>query len=123
MSSVECYKNYPHSFVIGSSILQFLIYLIGTYFVFLLETIAVVFYILYILILEIRLLKNSCIHCYYYGKRCAFGKGKVCSIFFKKGRPGKFIEKKISLKDLIPDFLVTIIPLIIGAYLLIEEFN
>jgi hypothetical protein len=123
MYSTKCYENYPLSFVIGSNILQLLIYAIGAYIIYLLGSIWIILYILYIIVLEIRLLTMSCIHCYYYKKRCAFGKGKLCSLFFKKGEPKKFIEKQINWKDIIPDFLVSIIPLIIGIYLLITKFD
>jgi hypothetical protein len=123
MNSTKCYENYPFSFVIGTNVLQLAIYIIGAYLVFLLGLIWLILYLIYIAILEIRLLKISCIHCYYYDKLCVFGKGKLCSIFFKKGYPEKFIEKQISWIDIIPDFLVSIIPLIIGIALLIINFN
>ena len=123
MSSDKCYENYPYIFVIGASIIQFAIYIFGAYLIYLLEPLGLILYIAYILILEIRLLKKSCIDCYYYGKRCAFGKGILCLAFFKKGNPEIFVEKKISPKDLIPDFFVTIVPLAIGSYLLFKEFS
>ena len=123
MKNLNCYENYPLSFVLGSIILQLTIYIIGAYIIFLLGLIWLILYLVYILILEIRLLKISCIHCYYYGKRCAFGKGKLCSLFFKKGHSKRFVEKEIKWMDIIPDFLVSIIPLFIGVVLLIIDFN
>jgi hypothetical protein len=72
--------------------------------------------------LEIRLLRKSCVNCYYYGKRCAFGKGKLCSLFFKKGNKEGFTGD-FTWKDLIPDMLVAIIPLLIGITRLIVGFN
>jgi hypothetical protein len=74
-------------------------------------------------VLEIRVMKRSCVNCYYYGKYCAFGKGKISSLFFKKGTPKAFLKRKISWKDILPDFLVSIIPLIAGIVLLILNFN
>ena len=62
-------------------------------------------------------------NCYYYGKICGLGRGKLCSILFKKGKPESFIDKEISWKDLIPDFLVMIFPLIGGIVILIRDFN
>ena len=119
----ECYDDYPLSFVIGANVLQLAIYIVGAYLVYLLGLVWLLLYLIYIVILEIHLLKISCIHCYYYGKRCAFGKGKLCSIFFEKGYPKKFIEKQFNWIDIVPDFLVSIIPLIIGVVLLIINFN
>jgi len=123
MKSKKCYNNYPIGFVIGANILQLLIYFIGAYIVYLIHPFWLILFILYILILEIRLLKLSCINCYYYGKLCAFGRGKICALFFKKGIPKKFIDKKITWKDIIPEFMLSIIPIIIGIALIIMNFN
>lgn len=123
MKENKCYENYPLKFVIGANILQIAIYLIGAYIVYLTGLVWLILYLIFIFILEIRLLKISCIHCYYYNKRCAFGKGKLCTIFFKKGGPKKFIEKQISWIDIIPDFMVSLIPLVIGIALIIINFN
>jgi hypothetical protein len=79
-------------------------------------------YWLYILVLEFRLLKNSCTKCYYYGKRCAFGQGKLAALFFKKdSKP--LGTKKISWKEILPDFLVSVVPILVGIGLLVLEFN
>jgi hypothetical protein len=118
-----CYENYPLKFVIRANILQLAIYLIGAYILYLTGIIWLILFLIFILILEIRLLKISCVNCYYYNKSCAFGKGKLCSIFFKKGNPEKFIGKKISLIDIIPDFMVSIIPLVVGIALIALNFN
>ncbi|KYK27786.1 hypothetical protein AYK20_02065 [Thermoplasmatales archaeon SG8-52-1] len=123
MKDNKCYENYPLKFVIGANILQLTIYVIGAYILYLTGLVWLVLYLIFIFILEIRLLKISCIHCYYYKKRCAFGKGKLCSLFFKKGDPKKFIEKQISWMDIIPDFMVSLIPLIVGIALIIINFN
>jgi hypothetical protein len=80
-------------------------------------------YLIYIAILEIRLLKTRCVNCYYYNKRCTFGKGKLCALFFKKGFPEKFNEKHVRRIDLVPDFLVSILPLVIGIALFILNFD
>ena len=51
------------------------------------------------------------------------GKGRLCSLLFKKGDPEKFSEMKISWSDLVPDFLVPIFPLVGGIILLIRDFS
>jgi hypothetical protein len=68
-------------------------------------------------------MKRSCVNCYYYGKYCAVGKGRIASLFFRKGSPKKFMRDKISWKDVLPDFLVSIIPLTAGIILLIVNFS
>jgi len=80
-------------------------------------------YLFYIFFLEIKVMQRSCVNCYYYGKYCAFGKGKISSLFFKKISSGNFAKEKISWKDMLPDFLVSIIPFIVGIILLVEHFN
>jgi hypothetical protein len=123
MNLKECYNNYPIGFVIAANFIQLLIYFIGAFIVYQIGPIWVLLYILYITILEIRLLKLSCINCYYYGKLCAFGRGKICSLVFRKGNIKQFNLKKIGLKDIIPEFISSIVPIIIGIYILIKDFN
>ena len=79
--------------------------------------------ILCIIILEFRLLGGHCTDCYYYRKTCAFGKGRLSCIFSPKGIPERFRHKKITWKDIIPDFLVFIVPVIAGIILLLNEFQ
>jgi len=122
MESKKIFEEYPSSFVFISNIVQIFIYLIGVYIIYLFNPIAVFFYVFFILILEIRLLKKSCTNCYYYGKKCAFGKGKICHLFFNKGESDKFF-KKISWLEIIPDFLVFIIPMTIGILMMMINFN
>ena len=122
MNKIECYENYPYWIIIVSNILQLSILTIGVIIIKPLGTIWVLIYLAYIIFLEIRLLKKSCVDCYYYGKRCAFGKGKLYSLFFKKGNKENFAGN-FTWKDLIPDMLVAIIPLIIGIVTLIINFN
>ena len=43
--------------------------------------------------------------------------------FLKKGTPEKFNRRKMTWKDIIPDFLIFIIPVIAGAILLLIEFQ
>ncbi|MHC4628364.1 MAG: hypothetical protein ACYTDV_15410, partial [Planctomycetota bacterium] len=82
-----------------------------------------VLYLLYCGGFEIRLLRCHCVNCYYYDKVCAFGKGKLSALMFKKGDPQKFAEHQIRWLDLLPDFLVLIFPLIGGIVLLVTAFN
>jgi len=123
MDKSKPYENYPCWIMIISSFITILIYLTGAFIIFQLGIIWLILYLLYILGLEIRLMKKSCVNCYYYGKYCAFGKGKISAILFKKGNPKGFLKNKITWKDIIPDFLVSIIPIIVGIVLLILHFN
>ena len=122
MEEIKCYENYPYWIIIVSNILTLSIYTIGIIIIKTLGIIWLLIYLAYLVFWEIRLLKKSCVHCYYYGKLCAFGKGKLCSLFFKKDKKEGF-SGDFTWKDLIPDMLVAIIPLIIGIIKLIMNFN
>ena len=117
------YEHYPLWIIFISTILQLSIIIIGSYLIYQIGIIWLLLYLIFLGILEIRLLRKSCIDCYYYGKRCAFGKGKLCSILFKKGNPNKFITHQIKWIDIVPDFLVSLIPMIIGIFLVLTDFD
>lgn len=116
------YDEFPVSLVLLCVSVNILIYIIGAFIVASLNVYALSLYILYCLWMEARLLSNSCRYCDYYGKLCAFGKGKICSWFFKK-RSEDRLKEKISFYDLIPDFLVSLIPLVAGVYIIVRSFS
>ena len=88
-----------------------------------LSIVLVIIYVIFILALEFRLLGSHCVNCYYYGKTCAFGKGRLSALFFTKGSPERFNEKPITWKDIVPDFLTFLIPMIAGIILLVQQFS
>lgn len=118
-----CREQYPVPVVIVSNGVSVLIYAIGVYILFKLSILLVICYLVFILILEFRLLRGHCINCYYYGKTCAFGKGRLSALFFRNGQIEAFNQGTITWKDIIPDFLVFIIPMIAGIVLLVQEFT
>lgn len=118
----ESYESYPLSIILISNFVTLSIYTIGAYILSRTAPVWLALYLLYIVALEIRLMKFSCVNCYYYGKLCAFGKGKVASWFFNQDDPGKFNQDKITFKHILPDFLVSVIPLVVGIALLIMNF-
>jgi len=123
MQEPGCHEKYPIPIVIVSNLVSLLIYGIGAFILSQFGLIWVISYVLFIIFLEFRLLSRHCVNCYYYGKTCAFGKGWLSSLFFPKGRPEQFNQKKITWKDIVPDFLVFIIPVLAGIVLLIQEFT
>ena len=123
MGGNKTFEYFPLWMVAIADIVAFGIYIIGAYIMFMLGAVFGWLYLLFCLIVEIRVMRSSCIHCYYYGKLCGLGRGKLASLFFGKGDPKKFLEKKLAWKDLIPDLLVSLIPFIIGIYILFDNFN
>jgi hypothetical protein len=123
MQNEQSYENFPFWAPLLSYALSLSIYALGTIIFSQLAMLFVVLYLMYCLWVEIRLLKYSCVNCYYYGKTCGLGRGNLCALFYKKGNPEEFAKKEISWKDLIPDFLVFIFPLIGGIIVLIRGFS
>ena len=123
MESNKTFDNFPLWMVAIADILAFVIYIIGAYIMFKFGAVFGWLYLLLCLIVEVRVMRISCIHCYYYGKLCGLGRGKLASLFFGKGDPKKFLEKTITWKDIIPDLLVSLIPFLIGIYILFNDFN
>jgi hypothetical protein len=123
MDKIEIYENFPIRIVILCNILPLLIYATGAAILAGFSGWIALGYVLFCLWLEYRVLKYSCVNCTYYGKVCGSGKGKLCSLLFKPGDPRTFVQKEISWMELIPDFLVSIIPFIGGVILLVLDFN
>jgi hypothetical protein len=123
MKDPTCYESYPFWIVILSNTFSFAIIAVGAFIIYQIGWIWLVLYILYNVGLEIRLLKRSCVNCYYYGKVCAFGKGKLSSFIFKEGDINSFIKDKITWMDIIPDLMVPIMPTVAGVVLLVVDFN
>ncbi len=91
---------------------------------FVLNWITGLLFIVFILFVESTIYKEGCVNCFYYGKLCAFGRGIIAPLLYKKGNPKKFCEKQIKFKDLIPMILVVAIPVVVGIALLISRgFN
>ena len=117
----ELYEEYPIWMVLIFNLAVLLVYLAGAYILFKLSWITGIIYLVYLFMLEIRLYKEGCRYCYYYGKRCIKGRGLIAPIFFKKGNPKKFCEKKFTWKEFIPDLLVVVIPIMVGIALLVSR--
>jgi hypothetical protein len=120
---MKCFEKYPFWIVACSNLVSVLIYLIGAFIIYKVGFIWLILYIVFILSLEFRLIKGHCVDCYYYGKMCAFGKGKISSIFFRKGDASKFCRKRMNWTDILPDFLVSLIPIVAGTIILTRDFN
>ena len=123
MQGSQVFENYPAWMVLGSNLLSISMYLIGAAILYQVGLIWLILYLLFVLLLELRLVKGHCVDCWYYGRTCAFGKGRLSCMLFPKGTPEHFSQRKITKKDLIPDFLVFFIPLVVGSALLIFDFS
>jgi len=77
METINRYDNYPARVVILSNLVSLGIYGLGFMIIYRLGLAFSFFYLIYILIFELRLIRNHCTNCYYWGKICGFGKGRV----------------------------------------------
>lgn len=117
------FENYPGWMVVICNAVGMAIYAIGLYLTVRLALVCGVLYAAYCVWMEWRLLSGSCRSCYYFGKRCGFGKGRVCAWLFDKAAEPTACKKPIKWQDVAPDFLVSIIPLGAGIALLVRDFS
>jgi hypothetical protein len=116
-------ERYPLTTLIISNFVSLSVYGIGAYIMFWVGILSFTIYMVYIIALEIVLYVKSCKDCYYYGKSCAFGKGKLACIITRKGNPENFANRQVSWHSVVPDLLVTVIPMIIAIALMIIDFE
>ena len=77
MTNKKSYENYPFLIPCFSILLSLLIYTIGACLLSSFGLLAVLLYLLFCFWFEYRVLGKSCRYCYYYGKLCGLGKGKL----------------------------------------------
>jgi hypothetical protein len=122
MEEIRTYESYPSRMVAASLLVTFTIYASGALVLSGFGPVMTLSYLLFILWSEVRVMRMSCVDCWYYGKRCAFGRGKVAALLFRKGDPARFAAKPITWVQLLPDMLVPLLPLVGGIVLLIRDF-
>ena len=122
MASKEGYENYPAWMIIVTNLVTLSIYILGVIILSGYGFIVVSLYLLYILWIEARLLTH-CTNCFYYGRLCCFGRGRVASCVLKKGKAKKFMDKEIRWIDILPDFLVSLIPLTAAIIFLVTDYS
>lgn len=123
MEKTEKFENYPFSTICLSNLVSLGIYGSGLYIMQKAGWFFALPFLLFILWFEYRLIRYHCTHCYYWGKLCGFGRGRVSAWLFKQGDPSKFCLKDMTWRDMIPDLLISIIPLLTGIVLLILDFQ
>ncbi|MBN1316686.1 MAG: hypothetical protein JXA42_14505 [Anaerolineales bacterium] len=123
MNADETYENYPKRIVLLSAGVGLAIYGLGAFILWRISPWLAVAYLLFCVWIESTIMRKSCVHCYYYGKLCGMGKGRMCRWLFKPGEPHKFSDREVSWREVIPDMLVLAIPLVGGVITLIVSFS
>ena len=116
-------ENFPLRMVVPTLLAQLAVYVLGGFVILRFGPVFLAIYIACILGLEYRLLRHSCVDCYYYGRTCCFGRGRLCALILGKGDPKRFPERKIGWVRILPDFLISIVPLLAGIILLALRFD
>jgi hypothetical protein len=123
MENIKTYDNFPRSLVLFTIFVTASIYVVGAGILYGFGPAMTALYLLFAVGNEIHVMKKNCVDCYYYGKWCSFGRGKLAALLFPQGDPKRFIAKRISWIDLLPDMLVLVFPLVGGSALLIQRFS
>jgi len=122
MGESRTYENFPLWMPALASLLTVSIYATGAMILAGFGTAISILYLLYCVGLEIRIMRSSCVNCYYYGKDCGLGKGRFAALLFKQGDAKNFAKDVFSWTDLLPDFMVFLIPALGAAVLMVHHF-
>jgi len=117
------YENYPAWMVAVSGGVALAIYVAGATILSGFGLWLAALYALYAVWVEVKVLRGSCVHCAYYGRVCGLGRGKLCALLFPRGDPEWFNRRTIGWRDMLPDLMVSVFPLLGGVILLIRDFS
>jgi len=117
------FDRFPAYIVIFSVLQAILIYFVGAVIILHLGSAWSILYVAFCLWGEVRIMHGSCTNCFYFGKVCAFGRGWLSARIFRRGDPGKFNARPLAWSALIPDLLVSLLPIAGGSYALIRAFS
>lgn len=124
MISISVHERYPTTTVLLSNAQTISTWAIGAYLVWAaLGLVFALLFVIYCVVIELNLLRRSCVSCYYYGKICFSGRGRCCSALFRKGKTDAFASREITWVDLLPDLLVSVIPITCGIGAVIVDFS
>jgi len=123
MKGSKTFDNYPIWIVLVTNLFNVVFYGIGFYIIKQTYLVFALLFLGYCLFLEISVMRKSCVNCYYYGKVCGTGKGKVAKLLFRKGNERKFAEGEASFVGMVPEMLAFFIPIGFGAVMLFQKFN
>ncbi len=116
-------ESYAIKTVCMSASLTVLSYLAGAVVLYFLYPILGAFYLGLAVLTLIVSMKLRCTHCYYLGKYCNFGLGKLASFLFSKGDPSEFSDSKKVGITAIMSFGTMLIPVVVGLLLLVINLS
>lgn len=116
-------RGFPLGTIIITNLITLAVYGAGAYLFFQFGLFWGTMFLLYLLYMEASTFREGCRYCFYYGKRCAFGRGVIASWFIKRGDPKKFCERELTIKDFIPHMFIAFLPIIPGTLILLSGFS
>ena len=111
------FESYPARMMLVYYFASFSVYAAGLYLTYQIMPLLSLLFFIYVAFLEVQVLREGCVRCYYYGKSCVCGKGKLAKILLKQDTKRKFNERELTVKNFIPSMLPMIITIVAGAYL------
>ena len=116
-------ENYPIKVVCVSASLTILSYLIGSIVLYVLNPLLGMLFLLLAISTIIISMKLRCTHCYYLGKYCNFGLGKLAAFFFQIGEPSEFKNPRKVIITAIFSFSAMLLPIIAGIIFILIDFS
>ena len=87
------YENYPKYIIVFRWIILLLAFVLGIYVLLDFYYMLAVVYVLYsVMALTLILPLSRCVSCFYYGKFCNTGWGRVASYLYRKGDESKYVD-------------------------------
>jgi hypothetical protein len=119
----ERLETYPIKIVCLSASLTIISYLAGAFVLYFFHPVLSGLYLILAVLTLVVSMKLRCTHCYYLGKYCNFGLGKVADIFFSKGDPEEFSNpRKVNVTATF-SFGTMLIPIFVGVIIFITNIN
>lgn len=116
-------ENYPIKIVCVSTTLTIISYLLGTFVLYVFHPVLGILFLLLAVSTIIVSMKLRCTYCYYLGKYCNFGLGKLAAIIFKKRDPTEFKNPRKVIPTAILSFGTMLVPVIAGIGLVLFDFS
>jgi hypothetical protein len=120
---MECYESFPRTTVIYNLLTLGGALIMGVVVLAQLGIWVAAGYLVLLALTVYGMLAFVCARCYYYGRRCATGVGKVVALFFKKGREEEFghtASQKVVMLLLV---IALLLPLVGGIASLVVGYS
>jgi len=119
----KIYEDYPASGMLLCNLMGVVIALLGAFILFPYGIHVSIIYLIYVFYLQFQIARRACPDCYYYGKTCYCGLGACSARLFKRGDPKRFAAKRFTWMDMVPSFMVSLVPIVCGIILLALKFD